>query len=97
MGVRIDFARTGGFAGLTLRTSLDTDELPPEEAAEIERLAEAAMTAKGSERGGVDRFQYEFEIEGAGEKRRLTIGEGDLTPELRTLVERLVDRARKRS
>ena len=97
-GLRIEFRRSGGFAGLTIGTEVDTGELPPEEARVFERLAESL------ERSGVgdspppgkpDRFQYELTITRGGKSRRFQLAEQELTPEARELVNLLVERARR--
>ena len=97
-GLRIEFRRSGGFAGLTIGTEVDTAELPPEEARVFERLAESL------ERSGVgdspppgkpDRFQYELTITRGGKSRRFQLAEQELTPEARELVNLLVERARR--
>jgi hypothetical protein len=98
-GVHIEFQRSGGFAGLTMRTEVDTSELPPEDAEAFERLV------KSLERSGVgdspspgkpDRFQYELTVTRGKESRRFRLAEQDLTPEARELVSLLVERARRR-
>jgi len=97
-GLRIEFRRSGGFAGLTIGTEVDTGELPPEEARVFERLVESL------ERSGVgdspppgkpDRFQYELTITRGGKSRRFQLAEQELTPEARELVNLLVERARR--
>ena len=35
---RIEFERSGGFAGISLKTSVDSRELPPDEAREFDEL-----------------------------------------------------------
>jgi hypothetical protein len=96
-GLHVDFARSGGFAGLTLETSVDADELSPEEQAELERLV-GAVEAAGeveSTRPGVDRFQYDVAILRGDEKKEFSVGETDLTPELKALSDWLLERARR--
>jgi hypothetical protein len=97
-GVHIEFQRSGGFAGLTMRTEVDTSELPSEDAEAFERLV------KSLERSGVgdspspgkpDRFQYELTVTRGKESRRFRLAEQDLTPEARELVSLLVERARR--
>lgn len=98
-GLRIDFQRSGGFAGLTMGTKVDTAELPPEDAQVYERLVESL------ERSGVgdspppgkpDRFHYQLTITRGKDSRRFRFAEQDLTPEARELVNLLVERARQR-
>jgi hypothetical protein len=98
--LRIDFARSGGFAGLTLETSVDAADLTPEERAEADQLVsavEAATLPEGtaSTRPGVDRFQYDVTITRGSESNHLSVGENDLTPELKALSDWLLDRARR--
>jgi hypothetical protein len=96
-GLHVDFARSGGFAGLTLQASVDGDDLPPDERAELERLVRAveACGAPTSTRAGVDRFQYDVTISRGKDEKRYSVGEADLTPELKALSEWLLDRARR--
>jgi hypothetical protein len=96
-GLHVDFARSGGFAGLTLDTSVDADDLPPEEQAELERLVRAVEGAAAvkTTRPGVDRFQYDIAISRGKESKRFSVGETDLTPELKALSEWLLERARR--
>lgn len=96
-GLHVDFARSGGFAGLTLETSVDAEDLPPKEQAELERLVSAVEGAGAvkSTRPGVDRFQYDIEISRGKESKRFSVGEADLTPELKALSQWLLERARR--
>ena len=97
-GLRIEFQRSGGFAGLTMGTTVDTAELPPDEALKIQRLVESLEKggAGGSPKPGKpDRFQYELTITRGKDSRRFQLGETELTPEARELVNLLVERARK--
>jgi hypothetical protein len=96
-GLHVDFARSGGFAGLTLGTSVDADELPPADRAELERLVRAveASGALKSTRPGVDRFQYDVTISRGRESKHVSVGESDLTPEVKALSEWLLERARR--
>jgi hypothetical protein len=96
-GLRIEFARSGGFAGLTLQTTLDVSELPPEEARELERLVDSLEKAEiPAQRGEPDRFQYDLTITRGDQSRHVVLGERGLTAEARELVDHLVERARAR-
>ena len=98
-GLRIEFQRSGGFAGLTMRTEVDTSELPPEDAEVFERLVkslEASAVGDSPSPGKPDRFQYELTVKRGKESRRFQLAEQDLTPEARELVSLLVERARTR-
>ena len=98
-GLRIEFQRSGGFAGLTMGTKVDTAELPPEEARVFDRLVESlekSGVGDSPPRGQPDRFQYVLTITRGKESRRFQLAEQDLTPEARELVNLLVERARRR-
>jgi hypothetical protein len=94
--VQVDFARSGGLAGMSVRTSVDTAELPPGPAAEVERLV-AAVEASGLPKGsrpGADRFQYDLTISRGGRSQSVSVGEKDLSPELEALCGWLLRHAR---
>jgi hypothetical protein len=98
-GLRIEFQRSGGFAGLTMSTEVDTSELPPEDAEVFERLVtslEKSGVGDSPAAGKPDRFQYELTVTRGKDSRRFRLGEQDLTPEARELVSLLVERARQR-
>jgi hypothetical protein len=97
-GLQIEFQRSGGFAGLTMGTNVDTAELPPDEARELEELVEsleASGVGESATAGQPDRFQYDLTIRRGGKKRSFRLAEQELTPDARELVQRLVERARK--
>jgi hypothetical protein len=101
VGLHIEFERSGGFAGVVLRTSVDSSELPREEAAELEALvARASLPGLAARSGGSppapDRFQYVLTILRDGRTQRIRFSERDVTPELRPLLDRLLDLARRR-
>jgi len=79
--------------------TLDTAELPEEEAREwralVERVDFAALQGRPRGHGpGADRFQYDLTIVRGGERERLSVAEPDATPELRALLDRLMARGR---
>jgi tyrosinase len=93
--VRIDYQRSGGVAGVMLRGTVDTAEVPPADAAELHALVKDAdldrlaahPDAPSADR---DRFQYDLAITTPdGGRRQLTLHEGELTPQARALVDRL--------
>jgi hypothetical protein len=95
--LHVDFARSGGFAGMTLQTSVDAAELDPPEQAELERLVRAVESAGvKSTRPGVDRFQYDVTITRGRDSKHVSVGESDLTPELKALSDWLLERAKRR-
>jgi hypothetical protein len=58
--MRIEVRRTGGFAGVARRFSVDTSGLPAARAARIERLARALAAASSS----ADAFSYDVTVDG---------------------------------
>lgn len=95
--LRIDFQRTGGFAGLSIGTSVDVSQLPPEEARKLQQLVESLERSGADDSpppGKPDRFQYELTVTRGKQSRRYRLAEQELSPDARELVKRLVDRAR---
>ena len=97
--MRIEFVRTGGFAGLRMATTIDVDSLPPEEAQEIQdALEEAHFFALPpelhEETRGVDRFQYEITVDDGAQKHTVQTGETALPEHLQPLVQKLEQYAR---
>jgi hypothetical protein len=97
--IQIDLLRSGGFAGVSLKASLDTGRLPPEEAGAIAELVDrvdfAALAARAGRPGRVpDAFQYDLVVRRGRERHELSLGESAVTPELRPLLERLVASAK---
>jgi hypothetical protein len=98
--MKIEFERTGGFAGLTLKKVIDSDKLPPEDANRLQRLIEAsdffnlpvAIAASGP---SVDRFHYTVTVVESGKKHTVDVDEAAVPPELKPLLQWLTAAARK--
>src|SRR5436305_1641849 len=92
----IELERSGGFAGITLRTDVDSSKLDTASSTELERLADAIDFGKApsAEPGVPDSFQYHLVAEHGSERHDLTLGESQLSPPLKELVEWLMQRAR---
>jgi hypothetical protein len=90
--MRISFERTGGFAGISKKTTVDTATLPPNEAQELPRLVEVAglfnlpekITSPNQES---DRFQYKLTVEDQGKQHTITVSEAALPGTLRPLID----------
>lgn len=94
----IGFQRSGGFAGLTMSTAVDTAKLPPDEARELEQLVgklEASGVDETPAPGKPDRFQYEVTVKRDVETKCYRMAEQELPPAGRELVKRLTEHARK--
>jgi hypothetical protein len=89
--VEISVTRSGGFAGLTRRASVDTDRLPDAEhwQAVLGRIGLAGLPAS---RPRPDRFVYTIEIDGQVAR----IGEADMTGALRELVDMVMEQEQDR-
>ena len=97
--MRIQVERDGGFAyfpGLSGPTSLDTETLPPEEAAAIEAAArqadfgaEAAAKAAPAP-GSADHRTVTVTVEDGGASRTITVAEPIEDDALRALVDRVL-------
>lgn len=99
--MRISFERTGGFAGITKKTTVDTAELPANEAKTLLQLVEAADLFRLPERitspsPQSDRFQYKLTVEDNGKHHTVTVSEAALPGTLRPLIEWLKNIAQKR-
>ncbi len=81
--MHITLDRSGGFANIRLHREVDTAALPPAEAAEIERLAAAALKSPASSESMPDAFTYVITIEGVRHEMTETAGAWG------TLIERL--------
>lgn len=98
--LQIRFERSGGFANIPM--SVDSRELPQEEAAELATLVEGvdlpALAGRQPEPGAgrPDRFQYDLAITRGDGSYRLQLREGEVPPELMPLIDRLLDLARRR-
>jgi hypothetical protein len=106
--IRVEFVRSGGFAGVQLRAVLDTTELTDSEAAELQRLVTTANLEAyenldaGSEQvtsapvPGPDSFQYRLIITRGNIPQTFMFTEKTLPDELHPLIDRLLRHARRR-
>jgi hypothetical protein len=83
--VHITVTRSGGFGGLRVERSIDTEGRP--DAAEFEELVRTARLDHVRESPPQpDRFTYRIDVDG----HTVTAGESDLTGPLHTLVRRVL-------
>ena len=95
--MRLDVVRSGGFANLRVPAHLDTSELPPEEAQEIEALVRRVSLEDLAERSplrgpGADRFQYDVKVTREEGEQRVIASESEVSPELRALIDTVLAR-----
>jgi Emfourin len=89
---RIEFERSGGVTGISRRATIDSTQLDPAKAAELDQLLTAAESAAGP--GGADRFQYDLKISRGGQERSVTLRDGSLTDDQKRLVALLTELAK---
>ncbi|HEX2916209.1 MAG TPA: protealysin inhibitor emfourin [Chloroflexia bacterium] len=98
--MRVEFERSGGFAGLIMRTEVDTSQLSADEAAQLQKMLSEANFFKlpsrlPSSASNVDRFQYNITVHDNNRTCSVQASESALPPELRPLVDWLTAQARK--
>ncbi len=97
--MRIHFERSGGFAGLRLEATVDTETLPAETADTLRQLVRAAHVfdlpaLMAPANPGADRFCYQLTIEDRGRRRVIEACESAIPGELQPLLRFLTARAR---
>jgi hypothetical protein len=98
--LRISFERSGGFAGITIKTTVDIKDLAPDEAQKLRQLVEEAdffnLSKKIMPRSPrPDRFQYELILEENDRQHAVTLSEEVLPAKLKPLVNWLTEKARQ--
>lgn len=99
--MRVSLERTGGFAEISKKTTVDTATLLPHEAATLSQLVEVAdlfrlpeqITSPNPES---DRFQYKLTVEDNVKQHTVTVSESALPGTLRPLIKWLQTIAQKR-
>lgn len=89
--IRIHFERSGGFAGMRMMGTIDSDSLPPQEEHELFVLVEAAGFFQLPEKitspePGGDRFTYRLTVETEGERHTVEVGDEGVPAALRPLL-----------
>ncbi len=93
--MRIQFARSGGFAGMHLAGTIDTSALSPGDAQALQNevnnahffeLPAQLTGGSGAER---DRYQYDITVEDGPRKHTVTMGESAIPNNLQPLVQHL--------
>lgn len=95
--MRIQLERSGGLVGISLKAAVDTSRLPAAERAELESLAGAVdfdRIPPPPQRPGADRFRYDLSITDGGRRRKVSFVDGQVTPPMRSLLDRLLKFAR---
>ena len=97
--MRIEFVRSGGFAGILLTARIDLEKLPPDESAILESWINEANFFNLPEQikpaaSMPDRFEYQITVSSSQQTHTVTVSESLVTNPLRPLLEHLTDLAR---
>jgi hypothetical protein len=96
--MKIRFRQTGGFAGLSLGSELDSEKLPAAEAGELERLIrQAALDQVGTKKSrGADLTNYEMTVEDKGRTTKASFDDMTIPVNAQPLLDFLRSRANAR-
>lgn len=99
--MRIIFERTGGFTGIALRTTVQTEALPETEADELCGMVDSASffdlpTTIRSPARGADQFEYRLTVEADQRRHTIQVGDTAAPDSLQPLLRRLTLLARSR-
>jgi hypothetical protein len=88
----IDYVRSGGFAGIRLAGSFDTEKLPPDQAATLVKLIEGAGFFRLSEQiksssQVPDQFEYRITFTSAEQTHSVVVDESVIPASLRPLLD----------
>lgn len=98
--MRIYFERSGGFAGMRVSTTIDTESLGSEETHELQQLTDAAKffalpaMITTTSPAGVDQFQYKVTIETEDRQHTVETGDASAPDTLLPLLQKLTRLAR---
>ena len=96
--MHIDFTRSGGFAGMRLSCSLDTDQLPDEQATALDHLIDDAAFFELPEKllpdkPHPDRFEYRVHVDAGEKQHAVTVSDAAAPDSLRPLLNYLTTMA----
>jgi hypothetical protein len=86
---RIEFERSGGFAGIPIRASVSADALDPREREGLDALLAREPAGAAGRGGAPDRFQYDVTVVAGDRRHSVRLGERDVDEPLRALIDRL--------
>ena len=90
--MKIEFVRTGGFTGLRLAGSFDTDKLQPDQSAMLDKLIHDSGFSNLPEKikptsPVPDQFEYRITISSADQTHSVVVGESVVPTGLRPLLD----------
>jgi hypothetical protein len=100
--MKITVERSGGFAGMLMRSQVDSSQLSPQDSQELQGLIDAVhffdlppqVKIKGA---GADRFQFTITVEDGGKRNSVTGSETDLPEGVTALIHRVTMISRNQS
>jgi len=102
--MHIEFSRSGGFAGIRLVASVDTEDLPADQASSLNQLIREAeffgLPEKlAPEKPAPDRFEYQLTIKASEKSHSVVVNDAAAPESLRPLLNYLTTLAmvRRRS
>jgi hypothetical protein len=98
MIIRVE--RTGGFAGMTMRSVINTEQLDPEDRQNLMELVESSGIFESSpesdpDQQGRDRFHYSLTIEYHEQHRTLELDESEIPDSWQSLIQCINNLARR--
>ncbi|HKV88844.1 MAG TPA: protealysin inhibitor emfourin [Candidatus Dormibacteraeota bacterium] len=92
----VQLERSGGIAGASFKSTVDSAALPASDAADLRTLLDRVdLGAPSPPPKGADRFQYDIKVERGGQTRNVTAYDGSLSPELKALIDWLGSHSRR--
>jgi hypothetical protein len=90
--MQISLERTGGFAGLSRTTTIDTANIPADKANQLPQILETANffnlpTYIAGNTSQPDRFHYRFTVENNGKSHTVSVSEAAIPGSLKSLLE----------
>ena len=98
--MRITVERYGGFAGLNMSGSVDTDEMGSDDALDMYRMVDECaffrLPEAMDEEEGADRFQYMVTVELGGKEHQVKMSEQAAPEQIRPLLRQVFVMARQK-
>jgi len=96
--MKIEYERTGGFAGMRFATQVDTASLPRTDSDALRKLITESKffdLPSAIPSAGADGFMYKLTVEEKRRRHTIEVGDSAIPESLRPLVERLHQFARR--
>jgi hypothetical protein len=96
--MRVTLEQSGGFAGLMIMRTIDTQDLSPTETQQLEQLVKESdffqLNSVTNYASQADRFAYQLTIEQDGRSHSVQVSEENIPAQLRPLMEWVQQNAR---